>query len=176
MKRLGLAIWNSLLRLQKWFMIVAGSAVVLLVFIQVLLRYVFGSPLFGIEELVCLIAMWLYFIGASYGAYERSHIKADLMHLWFRTPRSLAFANSVSSAVTLLLAAVMVHWSYPYFVWGIKRGETSQALLLPMVLSQSAVFFGAILMCFYFLVEFVDHLLETMGKRPPFRPLSEKEP
>lgn len=176
MKRLGLVFWNGLLHLQKWFIIVAGSAVAVMVFIQVLLRYVFASPLFGIEEMVCLIAMWLYFIGASYGAYERSHIKADLMHLWFRTPRSMAVINSLSSAVTVILAVVMVRWSYPYFVWGIKKGETSQALLLPMVLSQSAIFFGAILMCFYFLAEFADHLLEAIGKKPVFRPLAQEEP
>jgi TRAP-type C4-dicarboxylate transport system permease small subunit len=88
MKRIGIKIWNGLLHLQRWFMIVAGCFVTVLVFIEVLLRYVFGSPLFGVEELVCLIAMWLYFIGASYGAYERSHIKAELVHLWFQTPRS----------------------------------------------------------------------------------------
>ncbi len=154
---------------------VAGCIVTVLVFIEVLLRYVFGSPLFGVEELVCLIAMWLYFIGASYGAYERTHIKAELVHLWFKTQRSHAFINSLSSSITLILSVIMIKWSYPYFIWGIKRGETSQALLLPMVLSQSAVFFGAILMALYFLVELVDNILESLGKATVFKDLSNKE-
>ena len=81
MKKLGLTIWNGLINLQKIFMLVAGSIITLLVFVEVVLRYVLGSPLFGVEELICLIAMWLYFIGASYGAYERSHIKAELIHI-----------------------------------------------------------------------------------------------
>lgn len=161
--------------MQKWFMIVAGFSVTVLVFIEVLLRYVFGSPLFGVEELVCLIAMWLYFIGASYGAYERSHIKAELVHLWFKTPRSHALVNSLSSFITFVLCIIMIKWSYPYFIWGIKKGETSQALLLPMVLSQSAVFFGSILMSLYFLVELVDHILESLGKSAVFKESSEEE-
>ena len=161
--------------MQKWFMIVAGFSVTVLVFIEVLLRYVFGSPLFGVEELVCLIAMWLYFIGASYGAYERSHIKAELVHLWFKTPRSHALVNSLSSFITFVLCIIMIKWSYPYFIWGIKKGETSQALLLPMVLSQSAVFFGSILMSLYFLVELVDHILESLGKVAVFKEPSEEE-
>lgn len=145
-------------------MIVAGSIVTVLVFVEVMLRYVFGSPLFGVEEMVCLIAMWLYFIGASYGAYDRTHIKAELIHLWFKTRRSKAVVNSLSSLITFTLSLIMIKWSYPYLIWGIKKGETSQALLLPMVLSQSAIFFGAALMSLYFLVELVDHILETLGK------------
>lgn len=176
MKRIALKIWNGLLCLQRGFMIVAGCFVAVLVFLEVLLRYVFGSPLFGVEELVCLIAMWLYFIGASYGAYERSHIKAELVHLWLKTSRAHALVNSLSSAITLVLCLIMVSWSYPYFIWGIKKGETSQALLLPMVLSQSAIFFGSILMSLYFLVELVDHILQSLGKAAVFKQLSGEEP
>jgi len=169
MKSIGIRIWKGLIYFQRAVMIIAGCAVAVLIFIEVMLRYVFGSPLFGVEELVCMIAMWLYFIGASYGAFERSHIKAELVHLWFKTPRSRAAVDSVSSLITLSLALIMVGWSFPYFVWGITEGETSQALLLPMVLSQSAIFVGAILMALYFLAEFIDHLLESLGKTAVFK-------
>ncbi|MGQ9776751.1 MAG: TRAP transporter small permease, partial [Thermodesulfobacteriota bacterium] len=163
MKRIMLKIWNGLLNFQKGFMIVAGYLATMLVFVEVLLRYVFGSPLFGIEEMICFIAMWLYFTGATYGAYERSHIKAELIHLLVKTPRSLAFVKAFGSLITLNLSIIMVNWSYNYFVLGIKKGETSPALLLPMVVSQSAIFFGAILMTLYFLVEFVDYILQMLG-------------
>lgn len=174
MKKIALIVWNGLLFLQQWFMIVAGCVVTALVFIEVMLRYVFGSPLFGVEEMVCLIAMWLYFIGASYGAYDRTHIKAELVHLWFKTQRSHAFINSVCSFITFILCIIMIKWSYPYFIWGIQKGETSQALLLPMVLSQSAIFFGSILMALYFLVELVDNILESTGRIAVFKNLSKK--
>ena len=175
MKKIGLMVWNGLLYFQRGFIIIAGCVVAVLIFIEVMLRYVFGSPLFGVEELVTLIAMWLYFLGASYGAYERSHIKAELVHLWFKTPRSIARINTLSSLITVALSLIMVSWSYPYFVWGITEGETSQALLLPMVLSQSAVFFGAILMSIYFIAELVDNILESLGKAPFFKNLSGEE-
>jgi len=175
MKTIGLGIWYGLLYLQKWFLIAAGSIVTVLVFIEVMLRYVLGSPLFGVEELVCLIAMWLYFIGSSFGAFERSHIKAELIHLWFHTPRSKAAVNSLSSLITVFLSLVMVKWTYPYFIFGLEKGETSQALLLPMVLSQSAIFVSSILMSFYFIVELIDNLLESLGRAPVFKPLSGEE-
>ena len=171
MKKIGLMVWKGLLVFQRGFIIIAGCVVAVLIFVEVMLRYVFGSPLFGVEELVTMIAMWLYFLGASYGAYERSHIKAELVHLWFKSPRSLAMVNAFSSLITVSLSLIMVGWSYPYFIWGVQEGETSQALLLPMVLSQSAIFFGSILMSLYFMAELVDHILESMGKVPVFKNL-----
>ena len=175
MKKLGLMVWNGLIHLQKLFMLIAGSIITVLVFIEVVLRYVLGSPLFGVEELICLIAMWLYFIGASYGAYERSHIKAELVHIWFKKPRSYALVRAISSLITFILSIIMISWTYPYFIWGITKGETSQALLIPMVLSQSAIFVGAILMSLYFLTELIDYILKTLGKDTIFEQLSEKE-
>lgn len=170
MKKFAWAVWNLLLVLQRAFLIIAGSTVTLLVFTEVMLRYVFGSPLFGVEELICIIAIWLYFIGSAYGAYERTHIKADLIHMWIKTPRPRAVVDSIASAITVVLAAILVSWSYPYFIFGLEKGETSQALLLPMVLSQSAIFFSAILMLLYFGVELIDNLLKAMNKKPVFQP------
>jgi TRAP-type C4-dicarboxylate transport system permease small subunit len=175
MVQFGRLLWKGLVIAQKWFMIIAGTIVAVLVLVEVILRYVFGSPLFGVEEMVCLIAVWLYFIGAAYGAFERSHIKAELIHVWIKSPRKLAFIKAVAALITLGLACVMVSWSYPYLLWGIKRGETSQALLLPMVYSQSAIFVGSVLMCLYFLTELIDHILTFLGKNPVFEGIVETE-
>ena len=175
MGRIGLKIWNGLVYLQELIMVVSGGIIIVLVFVEVLLRYVFGSPLFGIEELICIIAMWLYFIGASYGAYERSHIKAELMYIWFKKPRSYALIKAISSLITFVLSIIIISWAYPYFIWGITKGETSQALLLPMVLSQSVIFFSAILMSFYFFVELIDYILQSLGKTAIFEKLLDKE-
>ena len=150
--------------MQKFFIIFAGCLVTVLVFVEVMLRYVFASPLFGVEELVVLIAMWLYFLGASYGAYERSHIKADIIHLWFKTPRSFAGVNAVTGLITVVMCIIMVSWTYPYILWSIKKGGTTQALLLPTVYSQIAILVSAVLMTFYFFVEFLDYLRQSFSK------------
>lgn len=167
MKRIGLKIWKGLVSLQAWFLLIGGIFVTVLVFVEVMLRYVFEAPLFGVEELIVFICMWLYFIGASYGAYEHSHIKADVAYLWFKTPRSRALLRTTTSFITVALVIVMVKWSLPYFIWGITKGETSQTLLLPMVIPQSAIFFSAILMLLYFTVELTDCIYESLGKSPP---------
>jgi TRAP-type C4-dicarboxylate transport system permease small subunit len=165
-------LWQGLVQLQRIFMLISGCIITLLVFIEVMLRYVLGSPLFGIEELIVLIAMWLYFIGASYGAYEHSHIKAELIHTWVKSPKKYALVRSISSGITFILSLIMISWTYPFFIWSITKGGTSQALLLPMYYSQSAIFVGAILMSLYFFVEFVDYILQSLGQKSYFKRLN----
>lgn len=175
MKKLLIFVWNTPIFLQKMIMVVGGCVVGVLIFVEVFLRYVLGSPLFGVEEFILFTAIWLYFMGAAYGAYERTHIKAELIHLWFTSPRSQAVIRSFTGVITVFLALTMLKWSYPYFIWGLTRGATSQALLLPMVLCQSAIFFGTILMCIYFTTELIDNLLLSFGKKQFFAHLSQKD-
>lgn len=174
MKGLALFLWKVPLFLQKCIMVGGGAVVGALIFTEVFLRYVLGSPLFGIEELILFIGMWLYFMGASYGAYERSHIKAELINIWCKSERSLAILRTVASIFTVILAVVLVTWTYPFFIWELKKGGTSQALLLPKIICQSAVFVGSILMAFYFILELVDNFLQALGKKQFFSPLIEK--
>jgi TRAP-type C4-dicarboxylate transport system permease small subunit len=174
MKKLARIIWYGLIFLQKTIMVIGGCVIAILIFVEVFLRYVLASPLFGVEELILFIAMWMYFLGASYGAYERTHIQAELLHLWFKNKRSYTRVKSVACVITVFLSITMIKWSYPYFIWGITRGAKSQALLLPMVISQSAVFIGSILMSIYFTAELIDYLLQGMGRKPFFVSNSEK--
>ncbi len=165
-------LWNLLVSVQRYFLIIGGCVITILVFTEVLLRYVFVSPLFGIEELIVFIAMWLYFIGASLGAHERSHIKADVIHIWVKEPRSMAIVHGINSVITVTLSAIMVSWCYHYFIFGIEKAGQTPALRLPLVLSQSAVFAGAILMTIYFFVELVENLRNAISERRRVEPQS----
>jgi TRAP-type C4-dicarboxylate transport system permease small subunit len=172
MKKFVLFIWNALVYLQRWFLIIAGCLITVLVFIEVMLRYVFESPLFGIEELIVFIAMWLYFIGAALGAHERSHIKADVIHVWVKSARGMAIIHTINSVITVTLSAIMASWCYDYFLFGIQKGGQSPALRIPLVLPQSAVFVGAILMTLYFFVELVDNFRNAISKEPTLETIS----
>lgn len=175
MKKIALIIWKIPLFMQVLIMVVGGSVVGILIFVEVFLRYVLGSPLFGIEELILFIGMWLYFMGASYGAFERTHIKAELVNIWCKNERSLAIVRTAASVITVALSLILISWTYPYFVWELARGGTSQALLLPKILCQSAIFSGSILMAVYFITELIDNILLCMGKKQIFISLTVKD-
>ena len=53
------------------------SFMTLLVFVQVVMRYVFNNSLSWSEELARYTFIWLIYIGISYGCKLRKHIKID---------------------------------------------------------------------------------------------------
>ena len=166
MKRVALAVWTALLHIQKGILIASATSLIILLTGEVIMRYVIHYPGMEVEEIATLLAFWLYFMGAAYGTYDRSHIKADVTYLIFKNPRKLAIARASAVAIALVLAGIMLVWGYDYFVWGITKGERSRILFMPMVLSQSSLFFGAILMFLYFAAELADRVCQVLGKDP----------
>ena len=168
--RILLPIWCGAVRIQRAVLIVCSVFITVLVFAGVLMRYVFHYPGMEVEEIATLVAFWLYFVGAIYGAYERSHIKTELIHLILKQPRHYAVAKCAASLITLVLASIMSYWGYTFFVWGIEKWARSPVLRLPMVYAQTSIFVGAVFMSLYFLVELVDNIRQAMGLTPVIMP------
>ncbi len=162
MKKVAQFLWVFLLKAQRLVMLVGICLATTAVFIEVIMRYVFQAPFVGIEELAAYSAFWIYFIGGAYGAYERSHIKAELTHLIFGNSLGYAKARAMTSLISFCAAGYAVPWAYEYFVWGIVRREQSSSTFLgstyPVVIFQTSILVGLSLMCFYFFVEFVQWL------------------
>jgi TRAP-type C4-dicarboxylate transport system permease small subunit len=166
MRRLFLFIWRVLDWFQQIVMVTASVAIVVLILTQVALRYFFRMPLMGVEELACLCGFWLYFTGAANGARERSHIKADILNLLIKNERALNGAKALISFVLVVLAGIFVEWTVNYVLWSMKSWERSPALSIPMVCAQASLMVNAVLMLFYFFVEFLDYARQALGYKP----------
>jgi len=165
-RRIGLFTWKGLVQVQRAILIASSGFVVLLVFASVIMRYLIHYPGMEVEEIATLVAFWLYFTGAAYGSYERSHIKADLADVIFKNPKANGRVKVIASAITFVLALIMTYWGYYFFVWGIEMHAESPILQLPMVYAQSSIFIGALFMSFYFLIELVDKIRQNLGVVP----------
>lgn len=66
-------------RLEEVFMAVALAFMTILTFIQVILRYIFGTGLVWSLEATTYAFAWLVLIGMSYCVRERAHIAVDLV-------------------------------------------------------------------------------------------------
>lgn len=163
---MGLFIWNMLSKFERAIMVATSVVIVVLVMIQVILRYVFKHPIMGVEEMATLLGFWMYFIGAASGSRERSHIRADLLNVLVKDSRRLVFIKSIVSLFTLTMVALMTNWTWNYVTWSIKTYELSPSLGIPMIYSQAALFVAALLMLLYTLVEFMDYFLQLIGKKP----------
>ena len=65
---------------EEYFCVWTMAIMTILVFIQVVMRYVFSNSLSWSEELARFIFLWLSWIGASYAVKERSHFRVEMFH------------------------------------------------------------------------------------------------
>ena len=158
--------WRVLGIIQKTIMIVSSMTILTLVLVQVLLRYVFKLPLMGVEEIATMVGFWLFFMGASWGTADRSHIKADVMQAVIKDPKILIWGKVFTAILCVILSGMMIYWGWGYTVWGFTKMQVSPTLRFPMIYSQVSIFIGALLMFFYFWVELIDYFLQATGKIP----------
>ena len=66
-------------RLAEVFMVVALAGMVVAVFVNVVLRYVFNTSIVSYEEISRLLFVWLVAVGSIVAAYECSHLGFDMV-------------------------------------------------------------------------------------------------
>ena len=70
---------KRLAKLIEWLLIAGGGFMVVMVCLEVILRYCFGSSLFFTEELSRYIMIWIVFLGTALLIYELKHINIDVI-------------------------------------------------------------------------------------------------
>jgi TRAP-type C4-dicarboxylate transport system permease small subunit len=168
-----MGILKKTLKSMDWFLASGMKTIIIMVtvmatatmFLQVITRYVFEISISGLDELTGHTAVWLYLMGAAYGTYDRSHIKADMMHLFIKNQRVLSGIRALSTAVAVVVSSYMTVWSYGYVKWSIMKHEVTPTLQIPTVWFQISILIGAALMVIYFFVEFLDLAHQTYRPR-----------
>jgi TRAP-type C4-dicarboxylate transport system permease small subunit len=118
------------------------------VFISILFRYVFNSPLTWSDELASLLFAWLTFAGAYAASRSRSHIAIDTLVIYLPPTIRRWLARFVDACVLLLLALfvwlgaglTLTTWSLNFPAMEISRGYLYIALPVGAVLMILAMF------------------------------------
>ena len=69
----------ALHRLAELFMVVALAGMVVAVFVNVVLRYVFATSIVSYEEISRLLFVWLVAVGTIVAAFEGKHLGFDML-------------------------------------------------------------------------------------------------
>ena len=123
-----------------------------------LMRYIFEMDLYGYEEWVKIFAFWLYFMGAGYGAFDGTHISADLISSYLKDgifKRTLTF---VKCLITLCVTLLFTKYGWDYFIFGFMGPlgtgvaiPRTVAWRIPLWTAYAAIFLGLLSMSYYFL-------------------------
>jgi TRAP-type C4-dicarboxylate transport system permease small subunit len=156
---------DLLVHIQRVVLALSAALITILIFVQVFTRYVMQTSIFGIEDLATFVAVWLYFIGGSLGAWERGHISASLVDFVIKSDRAARWIKAFSAVLTTILSGWMTVWAFQYFMFTLQRGQMSLEINLPMAYVTVAMPIGLALMTFYFLIEALD-LIGKARRRP----------
>jgi len=147
--------------------ILGGVLVALTVVLQVILRYVFKVPLFGLEEFSRLIAVWVYFLGAIFGTKWDSHVQGDVAGRLFSTDRSRSIIKSIAWALSLLVCVLFLYHSATYSIWLYGTGERTTGLWWPRIYSVGSMLFGAFFMTLYSVANLIKYSGAAINELKP---------
>ncbi len=151
-------VWKALVRFQETLLVLTSIFVVLIMCTEVVLRYIFHTDFFGIEEVVVVAAFWLYFIGSAYGVYEKSHVKADIIPQLLSKPAQARLAVVISFTMSSL-SIVFSWWAVGMVSYAIEWMPRTTGLRIPIFISQGSILVGYLLMSLYSVVHFLEDLL-----------------
>lgn len=119
-------------------------------FIQVILRYVFFTTVFGLEEILLFTVGWLYFIGGAYSVHTESYIKADILPLIAKNTRIRKPFEIVSLVLSLIAALLFSYYTLKYAIWMGRNHLLSPTFFISMNYSFGALVVGGILTSIHF--------------------------
>ena len=94
-------------------LVVMFGAMVVAIFLQVVFRYIFNSPLAWSEEVGRYLFIWTTFLGASVGAYYNKHIRVVALTEFMNNIR-------VRAAILLLCDVICLVFLWFFFTEGAR--------------------------------------------------------
>lgn len=149
---------------EETLLLIFLALMVLVMGIQVFMRYVFNNSLTWSEELTRYLFVWSAFISIGYCTKERSSIKLEQLLLML--PNTLAEIIRLTTKVIMLFFFIYVFQSSLVVVESTyASGQVSSALRLPMYLVQLSAVVGFALAIFRVIQSFVLSVMHLKNQK-----------
>lgn len=144
-------------------------ACVILVNVNVLMRYIFKAPLQWSEEIVTSLFVWTVFIGSAYAYRKHAHLGVDIIVnlVHGRAKEILMFIVSVVELMILIMLTVICS-EYAYnllFVRGVWKPAVTDILRIPKFFTGIAVPLGFGLSTIYSIYFMLTDRLHLIKKK-----------
>ena len=144
----------------KWCGVSTAFVMTVMIFLQVVYRYVLGESLSFSEELARYMFIWSVAMGSALALRTRSHIGVEI--LVERLPKSLAMPAKILACAISLIFYGMLIW-YGFEMVGETMDQESAALELPMGYVYLAMPLSAIVLFICEIKNVLDDLFGTQG-------------
>ena len=141
---------KSVSNLEEYFAVTSLLIASLLVFVQVVLRYMFNISLVWSEEVARYVIIWFILVGSSIAVREKAHATVDAVVILLPPVGKRIF--SILANLTGIIFCVILIWSGSITVSTvIEYGNVTPAVGIPMAIPYLAIPVGGALMLFRFI-------------------------
>jgi TRAP-type C4-dicarboxylate transport system permease small subunit len=147
------ALLAAIAKIIDAFIVVNIVGIALLACIQVLLRYVFSMPLFGIEELCYFPTIWLYLGAAVKASSEKGQLVARVLEIFIISKKTVYLLRCIAAIISCCILFWLVYWGYDLLKYSLRLEKLTDTLFIPWLYIESSAFIAFSLMVLYSAVE-----------------------
>ena len=133
-------------KLEEYSLVFSLIITVLLIFYQIIMRYVFNNSQFWTEELARYIFMWQIWLGASIGLRERKHIKIEMLTGRLKGKIKTGF-SLISNLILFGFCLFLVVEGKQFLNQVVFLKMVTPALRIPFLLVYGSLPFSALIIC-----------------------------
>jgi TRAP-type mannitol/chloroaromatic compound transport system permease small subunit len=141
---------------------------VLVVFVDVVMRYAFNTSFVFTQELEWHLFAFIFLIGGGYTLLHDGHVRVDVVYQRMK-PKTRAWINFIGVIVFLLpgcLMVVITSWKFTYNAWAVMEGSPDPGGIPFRFLIKGAITAGFFLLALQGLSMGIHSLLKIMGREP----------
>ncbi|MCB6285505.1 TRAP transporter small permease [[Clostridium] scindens] len=145
--------------LEEYMVVILTSIMTILLFLQVLFRFVLNLPLAWVEEISLYSMVWLCYFGCSLAIKKREHLKMEIITNFLRPKAKKVF--DLISLVLFFAFAVFVLYHVTLLTADIlQRGQVTAVLEIPKWIPYVGVPVAFLLMLIRMIQDFVRTISE----------------
>lgn len=150
---------SFLKNIDEWIALVSLAGIILLVGINVILRYIFSKPIAWTEEVTLMLFVWLIFVGMSTAMKNKTHIGVD--YFVNKLPRPLKI---IADFIRILSIYIVLF--YVFIILGVKfmgnvSGKVTPILTISYQYINIAVIVGAVFTIIRFTTQIIIRYKDT---------------
>lgn len=140
---------DVLVRVNQWLLIALMASMALLVFVNVVCRYLFNFSIIWVEELTQYQMIWVAYLGAGLALREGRHVAVDTLQDLLPAPLRRGLRALIGLAMGVFLAVLVVlGYQIVVFTWS----QETPVMNVPTGLPYLAVPIGAAAMLLHLLL------------------------
>jgi TRAP-type C4-dicarboxylate transport system permease small subunit len=138
------------------------AVMVLLAALQIVLRNFFDTSIFGSDQLLRLLVLWVAFLGAVAASREGKHIQVDVVARWL--PGRIRAGVAVVTDLFTLGVSLLLAWQGLRFMQDARESGEMAFRSLPVWVAEAILPLAFTLIALRYLLRVVHHVQQARGR------------